>query len=113
MLELAAQKAEHAAGLPVKPAPEPEDLVLARRCLGEAQRRFDGLRAAREELDAREPRGRERRQQLEESCARFRGEAAERQALDLSLEALDVVRVTIADAPDPDSRDEIDGFVAV
>ena len=113
MLELAAQEPEHAAGLAVKGTPEPEDLVLARRRLREAQRCLDGFRAAGKELDARQALGRDRCQQLEEPRACLRREAAERQALDLSLERLDVVRVAMPHAPDPDTRDEIDVLVAV
>ena len=57
VLELAAEEAQHAARLAVEAAPEADDLVLAGGDLGEAQRRFDGLGAAREHLDAREPSG--------------------------------------------------------
>ena len=95
------EQAEHAAGLAVEAAPEPEDLVLARRRLREPQRRLDRLGAAGEELDAREPAGRDAGEQLQEPRARLRREAAEGQALDLSLERVDVVGVAVADAADP------------
>src|SRR5207237_9568026 len=88
-------------------------LVLAGGRLREAQRRLHGLRAAGEELDTRQALGGECCQQLQESCARLRREAAERQALDLSLQRVDVVRMTVTDAPDPDTCDEIDELVAV
>src|SRR5262249_59663110 len=57
VLEIAPEEAEHAARLAVEPAPEAEDLVLARGDLGQAQRRLHRLRSAREHLDPREPGG--------------------------------------------------------
>ena len=113
MLEVAAEQAQHAAGLAVEAAPEPDDLLPPGRGLGQAQARLHRLGAAREELDAREPLRRDRGHQLEEARARLGGEAAEGQPLGLALQRLDVVRVAVPDAPHRDARDEIDVLVAV
>src|SRR5207247_6008979 len=93
VLELAAEQAQHAARLAVEPAPESEDLVLAGGGLGKAQGGLHGFGAAGEQLDAGEPLRREAGQLREEAGARVRGEAAERQALELSLQRFHVVRI--------------------
>ena len=97
----------------MKAAPEADDLVLPGRRLRQPERRFHRLGAAREHLDPRESLWRERGQQIEESRARLRREATERQALHLSLQRLDVVRVAVTDAADADTGDEIDVRLAV
>ncbi len=113
VLEVAAEESQHAAGLAVEAAPEADDFVLARRRLGQAQGRLHRLGAAREELDAREAVGREAREQLEQLRAGLGGKAAKGQLLDLALEALDVVRMAVADTAHADASDEIDVRVAV
>src|SRR5512144_1770899 len=113
MLEVAAEQAEDAAGLAVEAAPEPDDLLSPGRGLGQAQAGLHRLRAAREELDAREALRSDLRHQLEEARAGLGGEAAEGEPLRLALERLDVVRVAVADAADRDARDEVDVLVAV
>ena len=113
MLEVAAEERQDAARLAVEAAPEPDDLRLGGRRLREPQRGLHRLRAARVHLDAREPLGRDRGQELEEPRARLGGEAPEGQALHLTLERLDVVRMAVADAADGDPRDEVDVLVAV
>jgi len=45
--------------------------------------------------------------------SRLRGEASERQLLDLALEALDVVGMAVPHAADADAGDEVDVLVAV
>jgi hypothetical protein len=72
-----------------------------------------GLRAAREHLDARQARGSEGGEQVEEAGSRLGGEAAERERLDLALERVDVVRMAVPDAADGDARDEVEVLVAV
>src|SRR5213596_1008617 len=113
VLELAPEEGEHAGGLAVEPAPKPDDLRLAGGGTAEPQARLDGLRAAGEHLDAREAVRRDRGEQLEELGPCLGGEAPEGQPLDLPLEGLDVVRMAVADAPDPDPGDEVDVLVAV
>ncbi len=113
MLEVAAQQAEHAAGLPVKATPETEHLVLPGRGLRQPERGFHRLGSTREHLDASESLRRERRQQIEESRPGLGGEAPERQALDLPFQRLDVVRVAVADATDTDAGNEVDVRLAI
>src|SRR5262245_27690206 len=113
MLEVAAEQAEHTAGLPVKAAPETEDLVLSGCRLRQPERRLHRLRAAREHLDARQSLRRERGQAIQESRARLGGEAPERQTFDLTLQGLDVVRMAVSDAPDADAGDEVDVLLAI
>src|SRR2546427_470283 len=50
---------------------------------------------------------------IEKLRARFRGEAAEGEPLDLALERLDVVGVAVTDAAHGDAGDEVDVLVAV
>src|SRR4030095_9789940 len=52
-------------------------------------------------------------EQVEEAGPRLRGEAAERERLDLALERVDVVRMAVPDAADGDARDEVEVLVAV
>src|SRR5437016_1121778 len=85
MLELAPDETEHTTTLAVKPAPEADDLRLARGGLGQPQGCLDRLRTAGEHLDARETGGRDGGEQLEELGPRLGGEAAKRQPLDLPL----------------------------
>src|SRR5437867_1843423 len=113
VLELAPEEGEHAGGLAVEPAPKPDDLRLAGGGTAEPQGRLDGLRAAGEHLDAREAVRRDRGEQLEELGPCLGGAGPEGQPLDLPLEGLDVVRMAVADAPDPDPGDEVDALVAV
>jgi hypothetical protein len=113
VLEVAAEEPEHAASLAVKPTPEPQHLVLARRGLRETEGGLDGFGAAGEELDSRQAGRGERGEELEEAGARLRGEAAEGHTLDLPLQRRHVVRVAVTDAADPDARDEVDVLVAV
>src|SRR5437870_3224525 len=113
MLELAAEEPEHATRFAVKSSPEADDLVLARGRLGQTQRRLDGLGAPREELDAREAFGHEAGEQRQEPRASLGGEAAERQALELALQRIDVVRMTVTDAAHTDAGDKVDVLVAV
>src|SRR5207245_8180752 len=61
----------------------------------------------------REPVGCQAGEQLEQLRARLRGEASERQLLDLALEALDVVGMAVPHAADADAGDEVDVLVAV
>jgi hypothetical protein len=113
MLEIAAEQAQHAAGLAVEAAPEPEDLLPPGRGLGQPQAGLDRLRAAREELDARETLRRDGRHQLQEARPGLGREAAEGQPLGLTLQGLDVVRVAVPHAPHRDARDEVDVLVAI
>ncbi len=113
VLELAAEQREHAGGLAVEAAPEPQHFGLPGRRVGEPQRGLDGLRTAGEHLDAGEPLGRDGSEQVEKLGPRLGGEAAERQPLDLALERLDVVRMAVADAAHRDAGDEVDVLVAV
>ena len=113
VFEVTAEEPEHAASLAMKPTPEAEHLVLARRGLCEPEGGLDGFGAAGEELDARQAGRGERGEELEEAGARLRGEASEGHTLDLLLQCRHVVRVAVADAADPDTRDEIDVLVAV
>ena len=113
VLEVAAEQAQHPAGLAVEAAPEAHDLLAPGRGLGQAEAGLHRLRATREELDPGEALGRHLRHQLEEAGAGLGGEAAEGQALRLALERLDVVRVAVADAAHRDARDEVDVLVAV
>src|SRR5205823_3732043 len=113
VFELAPEEREHATGLAVEPAPEADDLRLPRGGSAEPQGRLYRLGAAREHLDAREALGRHGGEELEELGPRLGGEAAERQPLHLPLQGLHVMRVAVADAPDPDPGDEVDVLVAV
>src|SRR4029453_6610822 len=113
VLEVAAEETENAAGLPVEAPPEAEHLVLACGGLREPQGGFHRFGAPGEQLDARQPLRRQRGQSLQEPRTRLRGEASERQPLDLTLERLDVVGVAVADAADSDAGDEVDVLVAV
>src|SRR6185369_3827995 len=113
MLEVAAEEPEDAARLAMESAPESDDLLFPGGRLGEPQPGLHRLRAAREHLDARQARGREGGEQVEEAGSCLRGEAAEREGLDLALERVDVVRMAVPDAADGDARDEVEVLVAV
>src|SRR5262249_36530371 len=113
VLEVAPEEAEHTAGLAVEPAPEAEDLVLARGDLGQTQRRLHRLRSAGEHLDAGQPSGQDRGDQLEEAGARLRGEAAKSELLHLLLERLHVVGMAVAHGADGDARDEVDVLLPI
>src|SRR5437870_7342629 len=98
--------------LPWKPPQKPMTSCLPVAALAR-RRAASRFGAAREELDAREAVGREARQQLEQLRAGLGGEAAKGQLLDLALEALDVMRMAVADTAHADAGDEIDVRVAV
>ncbi len=90
-----------------------DELVFLRRRLREAERRLDRLRAAGEELDAGQAGRRDARQQRQEGRPHPGREAAEGQALQLLLDAGDVVGMAVADAPHGDAGDEVDVVVPV
>jgi len=113
VLELAAEQREHAAGLAVEAAPEPEHFGLAGRRVSQPQRGLDRFRAAGEHLDAREALGQDGRDQVQELGPRLGREAPEGEALDLPLERLDVMGMAVADAPHGDAGDEVEVLVAV
>ncbi len=113
VLEVRAEERQHAAGLAVEAAPEPDELGLAGVRLGEAEGRLDGLGAAAVELRAIEIARCDVRDQLDESCAVLGGEAADVDPGDLALDGGDVFRVGVSEAGDADTREEIDVAAAI
>src|SRR5207245_9237844 len=97
MLELAPDETEHTTSLAVKPAPEADDLRLARGGLGQPQGRLDRLRAAGEHLDARQTRRRDGGEQLEELGPRLGGKAAKRKPHHLPLRGLHIFWGAVAE----------------
>ncbi len=113
VLEVAPEQRQDAAGLSVEGAGVADELELLRDRLGQAERGLDGLRSAREELDAGQAGRRHASEQVQELRADLRREAAEGQSLRLILQSLHVVRMAVPDAADRDPGDEVDVGVAV
>src|SRR3984957_19551029 len=109
----AAEHADHALALALEAAPKTDEFEFLGDRLGEPKRRFDRLRAAREQLQVCDPVRQQRGHDLEKARASFGGEAAKGRSFELLPEALDVVRMAMADAADGDAPAESEIFVAV
>ena len=109
----APEKADHACAFAVEAAPESDEFEFLRDRLREPESRLDRLGAAREQLEVGDPVRQQRTHQIEKARPALGGEAAESGPVELFLEALDVVRMTVAHAADRDSGDEVEIFGAV
>src|SRR5262249_10259002 len=96
----ATEKADHACGLAVVAAPEPDKLKFFRNRFGETEGRFDSFRAAGKELDVGDACRQQIADELEEPGAGLGREAAEGGARELLADALDVMGMAVADAAD-------------
>jgi hypothetical protein len=97
----------------VEAAPEADHLELLRAGTGEPERGLDRLRAAREELRAPDRARSELGEQLEEPDARLRGEAADRESLELPRQGGDEARMRVTEARDRDAGEEVEVLLAV
>ena len=113
VLEASRQERQHAARLAVKAAPEPHDLVPAGGRSREPHGGFDRFRAARIELGAVEVAGRDPGNQLDESGAMLRREAADVHPFELFRHLGDVAGMRVAEARDADAGEQIDIAIAV
>src|SRR5262249_13030190 len=104
----AAEKSDRACGLAVVTAPEPDEFEFFCHRFGETKSGLDRLGAAREQLDMRDAVGQQFGDQIEKTRTRLGREAAEGEALELFIEAFEIMRVTMPHAPDRDAGDEIE-----
>src|SRR5207244_4749051 len=103
----------HRPGLAVEPAPEADDLGVARAGLREPHGRLHRFGAARIELGAVEVAGGELREQLDEGRAVLRREAPHVDAGELAPHRLHVLGVRVTEARHADAGEQVDVAVSV
>src|SRR5262249_12955526 len=79
----------------------------------EAEGGLDGLRATRKQLDVRNAFGQQLADQVEEAGTGLGREAAEGEMAELLVETFQIMRMTVSDAADRDTGNEVQVFIPI